>query len=233
MLKTVIFGKIKYKVVIVIRSYWHIFLEKYHQKKGIRLLGRSRYKEAFQQFERALLLNDSTVNYFYYSVCLISMNRHRQAIGYLEKIFDKHDDMILISTTLAECYLVVRDWCKADDFLGFLVNKYSENVFIKRLWDISQDPILREKYASSKEYFYKAVEELEIKNYTAALEQIKQAIVIDELNSVYYFFAGIILLQAKSPKHEVEDYLEKALALSPYNEQYKKKLHWVKTRYKL
>ena len=217
----------------MIDSFWNMFLEKYHQNRGIRLMRKSQYKNAFYHFEKALLLKDSTVNYFYYSVCLIALNKHKSAIGYLEKIFDKHNDMILVSTTLAECYLVVRDWCKADDFLGFLVNKHKDNVFINRLWDISQDPILREKYAASKECFYKAVEQLDAKEYDTSIEQIKCAIDLDEMNSAYYYLAAIILLQGKRPKSEVESYMEKAVLLAPYNEEYKKKLQYVKTRYKV
>jgi len=213
----------------MIFSFWDMFLEKYHQNRGVRAMRRSRYRDACSHFEKALLLNDSAANYFYYSVCLIAMNKHKSAIGYLEKIFDKHNDVILVSSTLAECYLVVRDWCKADDFLGFLVNKYGDNVFIKRLWDISQDPILRERYAASKECFYKALERLDAKDYDTSFEQIKYAIDLDEMNSAYYFMAGVILFQGKKPKREVESYFEKAVILAPYNEQYKKKLHWVKT----
>jgi tetratricopeptide (TPR) repeat protein len=215
------------------KRYINSIVEKYHRNRGLKLLRLSMYKKAFHHFEKALSLDDSMINYFYFSICLISMNKHRSAIKYLEKIFDAHKDDILISTTLAECYLVVRDWCKADDLLGFLTDTHKDNIFIRKLWTISHDVVLREKYAASKEYFYHASEYLDIKDYDSSYSKIKQAIDLDDSNSTYYFLAGLILIQGKKPKIEIEQYLERAVFLSPNNVSYKKKLHWLKTRYKV
>jgi len=215
----------------MLSHYVNVFLEKYHQRRGLRLIRRSQYKKAAYHFERALLLGDSVANFYYYSVSLISLNKHAQAISYLEKIVENHSDDILISTTLAECYLVVREWVKAEDFLSFLNDKFKDNIVVRRLFDISKDLILREKYATSKEYFFKAIELLDSKKIEEALTNAQSAIELDELNSSYYFLAGVILMQGKRAKAEVEGYLEKAVLLAPQNEGYKKQLRAVKTSY--
>jgi tetratricopeptide (TPR) repeat protein len=209
-----------------------MFIEKYHQKRGLRYMRVSDHKKASHHFEKALLLNDSSTNYYNYSVVLISDNKHRQAISYLEQITEKHADDLLIAATLCECYLVAREWEKAEDYLSYLSNKFPESILIKKMYDISQDSILREKYATGKEYFYKSSDLLNTKDFDGAIDMIKNAIDLDELNSTYYYFASVILLMAKSPKEEVSSYLEKAVMLSPQNEQYKKVLRFVKTKYK-
>ena len=206
------------------------YSEKYHQKKGIKFLSRAKYQKSLHHFEKALLINDSTVNNFYYSISLIALNRHSEAITFLEKIIDSHTNDILISSTLTECYLAVREWEKAEHLADYLLEKFKENTFIQKLHSITNDVVLREKYAAAKESFYKTIENMDNKDYEAAFLEINKAIEMDEENASYYFLAGTILMQANRKKEEYVLYYEKAVLLAPKNESYKKHLRYVKTR---
>ncbi|MCL2063757.1 MAG: CDC27 family protein [Candidatus Cloacimonetes bacterium] len=228
------------------------FSLKYHQKKGMKYLSQGLYKKAILNFEKALLLDDSIENYFYFSVCLIALNRHIEAIGYLEKIIDLQADNILVSATLIECYLVVREWEKADRLVNYLKNNNNTNQYIKDLITLVDDPVLREKYATAKESFFKAIDFYDNKDFESAFQSIKLAIDLDEQNAAYYFFAGTILIHIlkrnkKSPdssgmtftkdkleqtRQEMLLLFEKSVLLAPQNEGYKKHLQYVKTRYK-
>ena len=208
------------------------FKERYHQRCGLKHLHRSDYKKALKHFESALAISKSYLNYFYYSVILIALDRHELAITYLEKIIHDHSEDILIAVTLAESYMVVREWAKAEDLLTFLNKKFPNNTTIKFLFETCKNPIGREKYACGKEYFIKAKNNTDIKNYDAALEDINKAIELNEANASFYFYAGYIALQGKKRKEEVEAYFENAVFLAPQNEGFKKQLQYVKTCYK-
>ena len=206
--------------------------EKYHQRLGLRSLHRSEYIKAHYHFEKILKINNSYLNYFYYSVVLIALNRQEQAITYLEKIIDTHSEDILIAVTLAECYMVVREWAKAEDLLTYLNKKFPNNTTVKFLFETCKNTISREKYACGKEYFIKAKNNTDIKDFDAALEDINKAIELNEANASYYFYAGYIALQGKKNKEQVEAYFENAVFLAPQNESFKKQLQYVKTRYR-
>ena len=215
----------------MISEYFDIFKGKYHKLRGIRFMSRARFKKALTHFERAILLHEDLDSMFYYSTCLISLNQHNKAISYLERVLEKSAENILVSTMLAECYLVDREWEKAEQFINTLQVNNEENQFVLKLQNIAQCPVLRENYATSKEYFFKSMDDLENTRYDSAFENIKKAIEFDDENSSHYFTAGLILFTAKKPKQEIENYLEKAISLSPQNENYKQQLHFIKTKY--
>ena len=206
--------------------------EKFHLRRGLKYLHRSEYKKAQKHFESVLHINKSYLNYFYYSVVLIALNQHEQAISYLEKIINEHSEDILIAVTLAECYMVVREWAKAEDLLMFLNKTFPNNLTVKFLYETCKNPISREKYACGKEYFINAKIKTDSKEYDAALEEMNKAIELNEANASYYFYAGYIALQGKKRKEEVEAYFENAVFLAPQNEGFKKQLQYVKTCYK-
>jgi tetratricopeptide (TPR) repeat protein len=212
-------------------QYWDMFWGKYHLRRGLRMLQGSKYKKAAYHFEKAILLLDSTESFFYYAVTLVSLHKHKEAIAYLERIVEKTDDNILVSTTLADCYLVVREWEKAEQLLRYLKGKYVNNIVIEQLYIISQDAILREKYAEGKECFYMALDLLDKRDMEQSFESIKRAIELDETNASYHFLAGVILMQDNQPKENLEAYFEQAVLLSPQNENFKRQLQYVKTRY--
>ena len=216
----------------MLKHYIDLFWSRFHFRRGLRLLGRSMFQKAASHFEKSMLLDGLTESFFYFAICMIALNRHNHAIKYLEDILEKHDDNMLAATTLAECYMVVREWDKAERILGVLQSKYTENLTIKYLYVTVSDPAERERYAQAKEYFFLAKEALEKKQYDTAIDNITKAIDRNDTNASYYFFASIVMLEAKRDKKEVEQYLEKAVYLRPNNESYKRQLRYVKMRYK-
>ena len=227
----------------MIENFLNTLIVKYHQRRGLHFLNLSRYKKAILHFEKALLLNDSVENFFYFSICLIALNKHQEAISYLERIMDRQTEDILISSSLMECYLVVREWEKGERLANYLAEKFPTNTFVQKLKSIIIDPIKREKYATAKESFFTAVDFIEKKEYDAAFEAIKTAIDLDESNAAYYYLAGTILLKphprrmsgdaAWKVAFPVQDhlyYFEKAVLLAPQNESYKRHLQYLKTK---
>jgi tetratricopeptide (TPR) repeat protein len=209
-----------------------IFAEKYHQRRGLRLLHKTAFEKAAYHLEKALVLNASTVNLFYFAVALVALNRHTEAVVYLEKVIDEHVDNLLISTTLVECYLVIREWEKAEKLVNYLHTKNPENSTVKFLYETTSDPIIRDKYACGKEQFFLAKDAMNKKDLKVAYEHISRAVELDEKNAAYLFYAAYILLMDRRPKIEVEQYLEKAVLYAPQNEGYKRQLQFVKTKYK-
>jgi tetratricopeptide (TPR) repeat protein len=214
----------------MIGHYLDVFMERYHQRRGLSLLHKSRFKKAIYHFEKAILIRNSHVNFFYLSVSMIAINQHARAVKYLENIIDEHREDVLIATTLAECYLVLREWSKAEKLLDFLRTKFSENSTINFLSETVADPILREKYALGKEFFFRATELLEAKRYEESFQCMCEAIEQDSSNASYHFFTGCIALTARKEKCIVVMYLERAVNLAPHNENFKKQLQMVKRR---
>jgi len=208
-----------------------IIFERFHQRRGLKALHVSDFAKAIYHFEHALLRNTDHINYFYLAVSLIGQHKHERAVVLLEKIIDDHYEDILISSTLAECYLVLREWEKAEQLLDYLVGKFPQNTTVKYLHQLVSDPLLRDKYACGKELFFQSVASLERREIAQAIQHIEKAIELNESNSAYYFFAGYLLMQAKKEKAEVEKYIEKAVQLAPHNEVYKQHLRYVKTKY--
>jgi len=206
--------------------------EKYHQKSGLKCLAHSKFQQALQHFERALVYHASTENYYYYAIILISLHKHQEAIPFLEKILHNHEDSLLIVISLAECFLVTREWGKAEMFLEYYYAKNKENLLLKKMYLIAYDVSLREKYAESKEFYFLALEFLEKKDYLVALLNIEKALELDELNTTYLYLASVLMIKAKKPKEEIAPYLEKAVLFARENDKYKKQLHYLKTRYK-
>jgi len=215
----------------VFADIFDLIIMRYHQRRGLKALHISNFPKATYHFEKALLRSTDHINYFYLAVALIGQHKHQRAVVFLEKIIDDHCEDILISSTLAECYLVLREWEKAERLLNFLYGKFPQNTTIKYLHLLVNDSILRDKYACGKELFFQSVESLERREITQAILHIEKAIELNETNSAYYFFAGYLLMQAKKERAEVEKYIEKAVQLAPHNESYKRHLRYVKTKY--
>jgi len=210
----------------------NIFRYRYHERRGMRLLGRSDFRRSLSHFEKALLYSENQFYFFHISLCNIGLHQIERAVECLEKIIDDHYDNLLMCTTLADCYLMQRQWEQAERLLDYLHTKSPEIETIKYLHLLVNDPIERDKYACSKELFFHSLDAMESKDYEKAIEYILQAIELTDKNPAYYHFASCLMMQAHREKSEVEECLLKAIQLAPHNEDYKKGLHYVKTRYK-
>ena len=198
----------------------------------MKYLAATKTKKAMSHFEKALLINNSIENYYFYSISLIDTNKYVEAIGFLEKIVEKHDDIVLISTTLIDCYLYVKEWEKAERLVNILMDKFPNHHYVNKLYNITLDIVYREKYVTAKISYHNAVALIEKKEFKAAFTEISCAIEIDPTNATYHFVAGTILVSQKKKKEEIKKYFEKAVLLSPKNEYYKKNLMYIKTRYR-
>ncbi len=216
----------------MIKEYFNTFWAKYHQLRGVKMLHRNQMSKAYKHLEKSLIYKDYTETYFYFAIALIGQEKHKSAIPYLQKILDKHPDERIALSSLAECYLVTRQWDKSEDILSYLKQKSPNNATIQKLYKICIDPVLREKYVQGKELFYSASDELDKKNYDIAYEKCLKAIELEDDNPAYYYLAGLILMSAKKPKAEIEPFCEKAVNLAPKNLAYKQQLQFLKTKYK-
>jgi len=210
----------------------NIFLVKYHKKRGCRFLHNGQCTKAKYHFEKSLLYGEDFESRFFYALCLMSVNKHNEAIIHFEQVVGIAPDDFVTFISLIECYLVTQNWEKAIELVNNQIEQYKENLIVQKLYKIANDPILREEYVMSKVSYFQALEDFDNKKLTSAFENIVKAIELDKTNSVYYYTAAMILLKDKKPKEEIEFYLEKAVFLSQNKVQYKKQLHFIKTRYK-
>ncbi|MCL1827616.1 MAG: hypothetical protein FWG20_06180 [Candidatus Cloacimonetes bacterium] len=216
----------------MISEYWHTFLGQYHKRRGIRLLSKACFQKAQSHFEKSILYIEDIESLYFYAVCLISLNKHEQAINYLSQIYEKTPNENIVAATLLECYIVTRKWELATEMIEHPNFVKSENLTLQTLITVAQDPEKREIYASSKEHFFTAMNDLKNKKIDDALRNIEKAIEYEPENPSYYYTASLIVYEGRRPKADVTFYLEKAIKYAPQNEQYKKLLHHIQTRYK-
>jgi tetratricopeptide (TPR) repeat protein len=213
-------------------EYFDSFRGRYHRQRGLYHLSKCNFEKALRHFEKALLFAEDMDSRFFYAVCLVSLNQHEKAITHLEQVFEQSPGENLVAATLTECYFVTRQWEKAEVIYEKYSLQTSEIAAIKKFGVMLKDPLKRENYANSKECFFNALKALEARETEQALEYIKVAIEFDDSNASYYYTASLILFKGKKPKQQIVPFLEKAIALSPNNVEFKKQLHYIQTRYK-
>jgi tetratricopeptide (TPR) repeat protein len=198
-------------------------IEKYYLNRGLKYFKRAKYEKSEQCFKKALDSKHSDHSSYLLATSLIAQYKHPEAITYLEKI-EHREENLLITSTLIECSLVSRNWDKASEIISHIKDSYPNNTLILNFSEIANNNEKREAYALGKEYFFKANQFFDKQEFTEALSSIKKAIEIDEANSSYSYLAGIISVKAKNPKDETIRLFEKAVKLSPQNDNYKKAL---------
>jgi len=213
-------------------SYFQRFKEKYLQNRGQRLLTQGQNKKAYTCFEKALILNNNYINQFNMGLVLIAMNKHSQALGYLEKTLEQFPDNEVILTTIGESYTVLRQWDKAIECYQKLHENHSDFPLYKKHYERLLDAEKREQYVNSRELFFKGLELQEQKLLNEAIESFQQALSFDEDNAMINNTIGIAMSMANKSKKEIEPYFEMAVKLSPQNEGFKRNLASVKARKK-
>lgn len=214
----------------MIFDYINKFREKYNQQRGQRYLSRGIRDKAYKCFEKALLLNNDYVNQFNMALVLISMNKHNEAISLLEKVLEKYPDNELVLTTLAESYMILRNWDQAIERYMQLNDEHPKHSLYIRNLNRAKDVVGREKYVRSRELFFKGMELLDEQKYDESLAMLNEALELDPDNAIINNTIGHIMLMAQKKNEEIIPYFEKAVLLSPQNENYKRNLAQIKSK---
>jgi len=212
----------------MILDYINKFREKYNQQRGQRFLSRGQREKAYKCFEKALLINNDYVNQFNMALVLIAMARHKEAVAFLERTLEKYPDNELVLTTLGEAYSVLRDWDKALECFMHLTSDHPNNALYQKMLKRSQDVSAREKYARSRELFFKGMNLQQAKDYKGSTEALIESAELDSENAMIYNTIGYVMMMDRRSKEEIIPYFEKAVILSPQNEGYKHNLAQMK-----
>ncbi len=214
----------------MITSYYNRFKEKYYQNRGQRFLSQGLNQKAYNCFEKAILLNNDYINQFNMGLVLTSMNKHQDALAYLEKVYELFPENEVILTKIGETYTILRQWDKAIECYKKLHENHTDFSLYKNNYQRLLDPDLREKYVQSREFFFKGLLLQDQKLINEALEAFQQAIALDSNNAMLYNTIGIAMMIAKKDKKDIEYYFEKAVSLSPQNEGFKRNLARIKMK---
>ncbi len=216
----------------MLKEYFNNFREKYYQNRGQRHLSRGKKEKAYQCFQKALLLDSNYINLYNMGLVLITMNQHRLSLEYLEKVRKQFPENEVVLTTLAETYTILREWDEVIAIYQGLKNEHPDFELYKNNLARSKDPVAREKYACSRELFFKGMAEQENKQLNQAIDTFKEAIDLDPENAMLYNTIGITMMMAGKSKNEISPFFEKAVLLSPKNEGYKHNLAKIKMQKK-
>lgn len=216
----------------MLKEYINNFREKYYQNRGQRHLSRGNKDKAYQCFQKALLIDSNYINLYNMGLVLITMNQHKHALEYLEKVRKQFPENEVVLTTLAETYTLLRNWDEVISIYQGLKNEHPDFELYKKNLVRSKDPVAREKYARSRELFFKGMTEQENKQLNQAIDSLKEAIELDPENAMLYNTIGITMMMAGKSKAEITPYFEKAVQLSPKNEGYKHNLAKIKMQKK-
>ncbi len=208
------------------------FREIFYQRRGQRYLSRGIKKKAYKYFEKAILIDNNYVNQFNMALVLITMNKHLEAVSYLQKVLDKFQDNELVLMTLGDVYSILRDWDKAIECFAHLTAINPNNSIYSKYLKRSKDVVLREKFVLSRELLIKGILLQEQKKYEESLEALKESIEFDNENAVVFNTMGLVSMMALKPDEEIAGYFEQAVLLSPQNEGYKHNLSQIKSKKK-
>ena len=197
------------------------YKEKKYRKKGIRYLNKRKLENAYECFQKAVFINDSTENSFNLALSLMSLNRYLEAEKYFRKVYDQFPENEINSLALAECLLMQKMWKNSAKIYAELVKRNPDSKVYKKYLKRAKDVIAREKYVKSKELFETAQNELHKKNNEQALKMLKEAAEFDAENPNIMNNIGSILM-AQKIFSEAYKYFEKAVILAPNNKKFQK-----------
>ena len=205
------------------------FIDKYRiklwQKKGQRLLQRGKSEKAKVCFKKILDLSNNPENLFNYALTEMNLFNYEKAIELFKEIREKNKDYFLNNLALAESYLIMKKWDDAEEIFYELSQKYPDNPNLKNYLIISGDVVKREKYVKVKKMMEKAVKCLKDKEYSHAIDYLKEAESTQpDIPYIKNSIGEIYMLQKDYAL--AFEYFKKVIAMEPDNPKFQK--NWSK-----
>ncbi len=211
-------------------EHWKTFVKNYRLSRGRRLLMKGQAKKALDYFEKVVLEDATEGSLFMMALALVALNRYKEAEKHLETVYNTYDRNELVLLSYAECLTMLRKWDSAEVVFAQLSRLQPNYKRYQEYLDMVRDPVKRDRFVISKEYYAQAQLEVENKEYTKALENLKKAHEIDPDNATVINNIGSVMLLMGQPANQALDWFEKALALDPDNPRFQENLKHLKRK---
>ncbi len=187
-------------------------------------------KKALTLFEKAVMQNNSDGNLFLLALALVALNRYQEAEKHLETVYNSYDKNEIVLLSYAECLAMLRKWDAAEVVFAQLTRLQPDYLGYKNYLDMVRDPVKRDRFVISREYYAKAQLEVEEKRYQEALDHLMKAHEIDPENATVVNNIGSVMLLMRQPASQALEWFEKALALEPDNPRFQENLKHLKRK---
>jgi len=195
------------------------------RKKGQMLLQRGKSEKAKKYFKKVLDFSNNPEDLFNYGITEMNLFNYEEAIDFFEKVREENKDYFLNNLALAESYLIMKNWEKAEEAFYELSQKYPDNPNLKNYLIIAGDVVKREKYVKVKRMMEEAVNCLKNKEYSHAIDYLKEAESTQpEIPYIKNSIGEIYMLQKDYAL--AFEYFKKVIAMEPDNPKFQK--NWSK-----
>lgn len=189
------------------------------------LLQRGKSEKAKKYFKKILDFSSNPEDLFNYGLTEMNLFNYEEAIDFFERVRKESKDYFLNNLALAESYLIMKNWEKAEEAFYELSEKYPDNPNLKNYLIIAGDVVKREKYVKVKKMMEKAVKCLKNKEYSHAIDYLKEAETTQpEIPYIKNSIGEIYMLQKDYAL--AFEYFKKVIAMEPDNPKFQK--NWSK-----
>jgi len=179
-------------------------------------------RRALAMFERLCRWSDTPENRFNLALAKMNLRDYETALELLEPIHKVLPNQLFAGITYAQCLMLAKRFSEAEKVYHQLLESNPENNLLRMLLKLSQDPIGRDKFASSLDLQFQASILEEGQNIQKALELLQTAAGLTPDDAALHNNIGALKLKLKYPQKEVMADFSKAMHLSPDNDRYKR-----------
>lgn len=186
------------------------------RKKGQKYLLRGKTNRAFTYFEKALMLSDDPSHRYNFALVLVATAKYSEAEPYLKDLYLEFPENELNALSYGDCLMMLRKWDEAEDVFFSLKEKNPVKTSYKEYYSRVKDVVEREKYVSSRELISCAINDIDNKKFSSALEKLIKAEKLDPNNPTIITNLGSLYLKQKNYIKACK-YLESAQRINPTN----------------
>lgn len=191
-----------------------------------------RRKKALSLFELLCRWNDVPENRFNLALGKMNLRRYDDAIALLEPIHAQIPNQLFAGVTFGQCLLLAKRFSAAEELYQKLLETNPDSSLLRSLLAISQDPVGRDRFASSLDLQFQASLLEEERKPEEALTLLQKAVGLTPDDAALHNNLGALKLKLKHPTAQVMEEFQKAMHLSPDNDRYKRNYRrvWAKSQ---
>ena len=183
-------------------------------------------------FDKLYRWSDTPENRFNLALAKMNLRNYDEAIKLLEPIHSQLPNQLFAGITYAQCLMLAKRFSDAEKVYSSLLDFSPENKLLKTLDALSQDPVGRDKFASSLDLQFQASILEEQNRHKEALEMLQTAAGLTTDDAALHNNIGALKLKLKYPLNEIMADFSRAMHLSPDNDRYKRNYRrvWQKSK---
>lgn len=183
-------------------------------------------------FEKLYKWSPTPDNQFSLALCHMNLCEYDQAIELLEPIHKMIPDQLFAGITYAQSLLLAKRFEDAKEVYYNLLQSNPDNNLLKKLYDLAQDPVGRDKFAISLDLQFQASLLEEENSPAEALDLLNTAVGLTPDDAALHNNIGALKLKMKFPPREVMQDFARAMQINPDNDRYKRNYRKVWQRIK-